>query len=181
MSTSPQTDLPGSDLPENIDAAVLKSAGVVVIGSIMSILDITVVNVALPTFQRVFGTGGNELDYSLVGRGKQWFRSGTIVAIRPQIDEQQPIIALFTGIPQDERCRSDHGAIQPVTSLLRDDRIFPPEAKQISMQSDGPGMPLALRPIDFGTLEHGRVARISDGAKLQLSVARGSGISSSAV
>ncbi len=66
MSTSPQTDLPGSDLPENIDAAVLKIAGVVVIGSIMSILDITVVNVALPTFQRVFGTGGNELDYSLV-------------------------------------------------------------------------------------------------------------------
>ena len=66
MSTSPQTGMPGSDLPENIDAAVLKIAGVVVIGSIMSILDITVVNVALPTFQRVFGTGGNELDYSLV-------------------------------------------------------------------------------------------------------------------
>ena len=39
------------DLPENIDAAVLKIAGVVVLGAIMSILDITVVNVALPTFQ----------------------------------------------------------------------------------------------------------------------------------
>ena len=66
MSTSPQTDLPGSDLPENIDAAVLKIAGVVVIGSIMSILDITVVNVALPTLQRVLVTRGNELAYSLV-------------------------------------------------------------------------------------------------------------------
>ncbi|MFD1859376.1 DHA2 family efflux MFS transporter permease subunit [Aeromicrobium camelliae] len=42
------TELP--DYPEKIDAAVLKVAGVVVLGSIMSILDITVVNVALPTF-----------------------------------------------------------------------------------------------------------------------------------
>ena len=39
--------------PEKIDAAVLKIAGVVVLGAIMSILDITVVNVALPTFQTV--------------------------------------------------------------------------------------------------------------------------------
>ncbi len=61
MTTPPQTDLPRTSI-----AAVLKIAGVVVIGSIMSILDITVVNVALPTFQRVFGSGGNELDYSLV-------------------------------------------------------------------------------------------------------------------
>ncbi len=42
--------------PEKIDAAVLKIAGVVVLGAIMSILDITVVNVALPTFQSVFGS-----------------------------------------------------------------------------------------------------------------------------
>ena len=38
-----------------IDAAVLKVAAVVVLGSIMSILDITVVNVALPTFRSEFG------------------------------------------------------------------------------------------------------------------------------
>ncbi len=43
------------EYPDKIDAAVLKIAGVVVLGAIMSILDITVVNVALPTFQRVFG------------------------------------------------------------------------------------------------------------------------------
>ena len=54
------------DYPENIDAAVLKVAGVVVLGAIMSILDITVVNVALPTFQSVFGNGGQELEYSHV-------------------------------------------------------------------------------------------------------------------
>src|ERR1044071_8641841 len=41
--------------PEKIDAAVLKVAGVVVLGAIMSILDITVVNVALPTFQTELG------------------------------------------------------------------------------------------------------------------------------
>src|SRR3954462_13031468 len=37
-----------------LDAGVLKVAGVVVLGAIMSILDITVVSVALPTFQDAF-------------------------------------------------------------------------------------------------------------------------------
>jgi len=54
------------DLPDNIDAAVLKIAGVVVLGAIMSILDITVVNVALPTLQREFGTARNPIAYSTV-------------------------------------------------------------------------------------------------------------------
>ena len=54
------------DLPDHIDAAVLKIAGVVVIGAIMSILDITVVNVALPTFQTVFGSPGDPIAYSTV-------------------------------------------------------------------------------------------------------------------
>ncbi|WP_395690537.1 DHA2 family efflux MFS transporter permease subunit [Nocardioides sp.] len=54
------------DLPEHIDAAVLKVAGVVVLGAIMSILDITVVNVALPTFQTVFGSPADPLPYSTV-------------------------------------------------------------------------------------------------------------------
>lgn len=40
---------------QKIDAVVLKVAVVVVLGSIMSILDITVVNVALPTFRTEFG------------------------------------------------------------------------------------------------------------------------------
>jgi EmrB/QacA subfamily drug resistance transporter len=39
---------------DKLDRDVLKVAGVVVIGAIMSILDITVVSVALPTFQREF-------------------------------------------------------------------------------------------------------------------------------
>ena len=71
------TPAPQAELPEKIDGAVLKIAGVVVIGSIMSILDITVVNVALPTFQVVFGTPGNELDYSLVA----WTVTGYTLAL----------------------------------------------------------------------------------------------------
>jgi EmrB/QacA subfamily drug resistance transporter len=39
---------------DKLDAGVLKVAGVVVIGAIMSILDVTVVSVALPTFQNEF-------------------------------------------------------------------------------------------------------------------------------
>ena len=49
MSSIPTQSAPPS-YPEKIDAEVLKIAGVVVLGAIMSILDITVVNVALPTF-----------------------------------------------------------------------------------------------------------------------------------
>jgi EmrB/QacA subfamily drug resistance transporter len=40
---------------EKLDARVLIVAGVVVLGSIMSILDITVVNVAMATFMKAFG------------------------------------------------------------------------------------------------------------------------------
>ena len=53
--------------PEKIDAAVLKIAGVVVLGAIMSILDITVVNVALPHFQTDLAPAGQPpLAYSTV-------------------------------------------------------------------------------------------------------------------
>jgi EmrB/QacA subfamily drug resistance transporter len=54
------------EYPDKIDGAVLKVAGVVVLGAIMSILDITVVNVALPTFQTEFAEGGEPLPYSTV-------------------------------------------------------------------------------------------------------------------
>jgi EmrB/QacA subfamily drug resistance transporter len=54
------------EYPDEIDSAVLKVAGVVVLGAIMSILDITVVNVALPTFQTVFGSVEDPIAYSHV-------------------------------------------------------------------------------------------------------------------
>jgi EmrB/QacA subfamily drug resistance transporter len=61
------TAAPAVEHPEKIDAAVLKVAGVVVIGAIMSILDITVVNIALPTFQAVFASSPDQpIAYSTV-------------------------------------------------------------------------------------------------------------------
>src|ERR1700710_3143091 len=74
MSTRHETDL-----PDTIDAAVLKVAGVVVLGAIMSILDITVVNVALPTFETVFGTRGHPIAYSTVA----WSVTGYTLALAP--------------------------------------------------------------------------------------------------
>ena len=52
--SAPPASPASTGYPDKIDGAVLKVAGVVVLGAIMSILDITVVNVALPTFQNVF-------------------------------------------------------------------------------------------------------------------------------
>jgi EmrB/QacA subfamily drug resistance transporter len=60
-STTHQTEL-----PDKIDGAVLKIAGVVVLGAVMSILDITVVNVALPVFVTVFSTPGDVVSYAHV-------------------------------------------------------------------------------------------------------------------
>jgi EmrB/QacA subfamily drug resistance transporter len=53
--------------PEKLDAAVLKIAGVVVLGAIMSILDITVVSVALPTFQTEFDATYAEVAWTMTG------------------------------------------------------------------------------------------------------------------
>ncbi|WP_407653418.1 DHA2 family efflux MFS transporter permease subunit [Actinoplanes oblitus] len=53
--------------PAKLDAAVLKIAGVVVLGAIMSILDITVVSVALPTFQSEFDATYAEVAWTMTG------------------------------------------------------------------------------------------------------------------
>ena len=66
-----------SQHPDHIDGAVLKIAGVVVLGAIMSILDITVVNVALPTFQEEFGTPDDPIAYSHVA----WTVTGYTLAL----------------------------------------------------------------------------------------------------
>src|SRR5215813_8242113 len=62
---------------ERITGGLLKIAGVVVLGAIMSILDITVVNVALPTFQTTFGSAGHPLAYSTVA----WAVTGYTLAL----------------------------------------------------------------------------------------------------
>lgn len=53
--------------PTKLDAAVLKIAGVVVLGAIMSILDVTVVSVALPTFQAEFNATYAQVAWTMTG------------------------------------------------------------------------------------------------------------------
>src|SRR4029450_7615315 len=53
--------------PDKLDAAVLKIAGVVVLGAIMSILDITVVSVAQPTFQTEFDATYAQVAWTMTG------------------------------------------------------------------------------------------------------------------
>jgi EmrB/QacA subfamily drug resistance transporter len=53
--------------PDKLDGAVLKIAGVVVLGAIMSILDVTVVSVALPTFQTEFGASYARVAWTMTG------------------------------------------------------------------------------------------------------------------
>jgi len=68
---------PAPEYPDKVDAAVLKIAGVVVLGAIMTILDITVVNVALPTFQTAFTGIDDPLPYSTVA----WTVTGYTLAL----------------------------------------------------------------------------------------------------
>ncbi|MGH8963325.1 MAG: DHA2 family efflux MFS transporter permease subunit [Jatrophihabitantaceae bacterium] len=58
---------PPTSTDTKLDGAVLKVAGVVVLGAIMSILDITVVSVALPTFQSVFHTSYANVAWTMTG------------------------------------------------------------------------------------------------------------------
>src|SRR5262250_2703628 len=67
------TDVATAADSDRITGEILKIAGVVVLGAVMSILDITVVNVALPTFQTTFGSAGQPLAYSTVA----WTVTGT--------------------------------------------------------------------------------------------------------
>ncbi|WP_026342798.1 DHA2 family efflux MFS transporter permease subunit [Nocardia sp. BMG111209] len=73
MTPPPDTQTAQSDpSSDKLDAAVLKTAGVVVLGAIMSILDVTVVNVALPTFQHEF-----DASYAIVA----WTMTGYTLAL----------------------------------------------------------------------------------------------------
>ncbi len=63
--TATQPASPPAD--DKLDAAVLKVSGVVVLGAIMAILDMTVVSVGLPTFQRVFDTSYAYAAWTMTG------------------------------------------------------------------------------------------------------------------
>ncbi|GAA2384038.1 DHA2 family efflux MFS transporter permease subunit [Dactylosporangium salmoneum] len=57
----------GGKAPAKLDAQVLKIAGVIVLGAIMSILDVTVVSVALPTFMREFDATYARVAWTMTG------------------------------------------------------------------------------------------------------------------
>ncbi|MCK0090037.1 DHA2 family efflux MFS transporter permease subunit [Rhodococcus sp. HNM0563] len=63
--TAPPADSSASDT--KLDAAVLKIASVVVLGAIMSILDVTVVSVALPTFMSEFQASYATVAWTMTG------------------------------------------------------------------------------------------------------------------
>jgi EmrB/QacA subfamily drug resistance transporter len=58
---------PPSDASDKLDKGVIAVAGVVVLGAIMSILDITVVTVALQTFQEEFDATAAQVAWTMTG------------------------------------------------------------------------------------------------------------------
>ncbi len=62
-----QTKTTPSAAPDKLDREVLLVAGVVVLGAIMSILDITVVSVAQPTFQTTFDSSPAQVAWTMTG------------------------------------------------------------------------------------------------------------------
>jgi EmrB/QacA subfamily drug resistance transporter len=66
--TPPQpASLPPGSISDKLDKDVLLVAGVVVLGAIMSILDITVVSVAQPAFQQVFSASPAQVAWTMTG------------------------------------------------------------------------------------------------------------------
>ncbi len=67
MTQQPVAAPPPAATSDKLDAAVLKVAGVVVLGALMSILDVTVVSVAIPTFQSEFDASYARVAWTLTG------------------------------------------------------------------------------------------------------------------
>ena len=67
VSTSISEQQPSPNADDRLDKGVLIVAGVVVLGAIMSILDITVVSVALRTFQQEFDATSAQVAWTMTG------------------------------------------------------------------------------------------------------------------
>nr|WP_285487770.1 DHA2 family efflux MFS transporter permease subunit [Amycolatopsis taiwanensis] len=65
--TTTETGPPGADKVDKLDSAVLKVAGVVVLGAVMAILDTTVVNVALQALALEFQTSFDTIQWVVTG------------------------------------------------------------------------------------------------------------------
>ena len=64
---APHPTGPSAGEPDKLDRGVIITAGVVVLGAIMSILDITVVSVALQTFQQEFDATAAQVAWTMTG------------------------------------------------------------------------------------------------------------------
>ena len=67
MSASPAPLTPPAAADDKLDSGVLLIASVVVLGAIMSILDVTVVNVAISTLVREFDTSLSTIQWVSTG------------------------------------------------------------------------------------------------------------------
>jgi len=67
VSASTPADAPGAQPSDKLDGRVLAVAGVVVLGAIMSILDITVVTIALEKFREVFEATPAQVAWTMTG------------------------------------------------------------------------------------------------------------------
>ncbi|GAB2679757.1 DHA2 family efflux MFS transporter permease subunit [Nocardia goodfellowii] len=67
MTSPPDIKADQDAADDKLDARVFKIAGVVVLGAIMSILDITVVTIAIPEFQHEFGSSYALTAWSMTG------------------------------------------------------------------------------------------------------------------
>ncbi|MFC9897176.1 DHA2 family efflux MFS transporter permease subunit [Nocardia sp. NPDC127579] len=67
MTSPPDTKAESDPADDKLDARVFKIAGVVVLGAIMSILDITVVTIAIPEFQKEWGSSYALTAWSMTG------------------------------------------------------------------------------------------------------------------
>ncbi len=67
MTSTPTPLAPAAPASDKLDKGVLLVAGVVVLGAIMSILDITVVSVAQPTFQQTFDSSPAQVAWTMTG------------------------------------------------------------------------------------------------------------------
>ena len=73
MSTETPTQ-PSPVASDKLDRGVLVIAGVVVLGAIMSILDITIVSVALQTFTEVFDATPAQVAWTIPATRWRWPR-----------------------------------------------------------------------------------------------------------
>ena len=116
--TGPPVSQPVSG--DKLDRRVLIVAGVVVLGAIMSILDITVVSVALKTFQNVFEATPAQVAWTMTGHDEQISRRCSCPAAgsRPRTPRRPSPRSWSATDPHQIRTRSSGASHRPSSSVV---------------------------------------------------------------